>query len=301
MSSAVLAGIELGGTKCVCTLGSGPDDIRAQLTLPTHDPQTTLVAIADLLERWRGDFGEPVALGIASFGPIDLRHDSPAYGRIQASPKTQWQDADLIGFFSRHFRGPIALTTDVIGAALAEGRWGAARGLTDYAYITVGTGVGVGLIASGTPLVGIHHPEMGHVRVARMPGDDWGGSCSFHGACVEGLASGPAIEARCGQPAASIAADSPVWDSVAHALTQLAHLLAVSVAPQRILIGGGVVSGRPELLARIRGGLAQSLNGYLRVKEVATACGLDHYIMSPGLGTGAGPFGALAIADSAVR
>lgn len=292
----IFAGIELGGTKCVCTLGTGPDDIRAQLTVATSDPRTTLQAIADLLERWRADFGEPAALGIASFGPVDLRHGSPGYGRIQATPKAQWQGVDLVGFFSRCFPGPIALTTDVIGAALAEGRWGAARGLTDYAYVTVGTGVGVGLIASGVPLMGIHHPEMGHVRIARMPGDDWPGSCPFHGACLEGLASGPAIEARCGQPAVHVPAGSPVWETVAHALTQLAHLLAVSVAPQRILIGGGVVSDRPELFAGIRRGLAHSLNGYLQAQEVATARGLEQYVTPPGLGKGAGPLGALAVA-----
>jgi len=292
----ILVGIELGGTKCVCTLGTGPDDVRAQVTVPTGDPATTLDAIADVLERWRGDFGEPAALGIASFGPIDLRRDSPTYGRIQATPKARWRGVDLVSFFSQRFQGPVSLTTDVIGAALAEGRWGAARGLTDYAYVTVGTGVGVGLVVSGTPVIGIHHPEMGHARIARMPGDEWAGSCPFHGACIEGLASGPAIEARCGQPAARIAAESPVWDTVAHALAQLAHLLAVSVAPQRILIGGGVIGDRPELFGRIRQGLAQSLNSYLRVEEVTTARGLDQYVMPPGLGAGAGPLGALAIA-----
>ena len=296
MPSAIFAGLEMGGTKCVCTLGTGPDDIRAQQTLATRDPETTLGAIADILDGWRREYGELSALGIAAFGPLDLRRDSPTYGRIQATPKELWRNIDLLGFFSRRFAAPVALTTDVIGAALAEGRWGDARGLTDYAYVTVGTGVGVGLVVAGVPLIGAHHPELGHVRIARLPGDAWPGSCPFHGACLEGLASGPAIQARSGRPAASLPADSPVWDTVVHALSQLAHLLAVSVAPQRILIGGGVVHDRPELFPRIRRALAQSLNGYLHMEEVITPSGLDRYIAPPGLGSGAGPLGALAIA-----
>jgi fructokinase len=299
MPSAILAGIEMGGTKCVCTLGTGPEDIRAQQTLPTRDPATTLAAIADLLDHWHREFGPPAAIGVAAFGPIDLRRGSPTYGRIQSTPKALWRNCDLAGFFSSRFAAPVGLTTDVIGAALAEGRWGAARGLSDYAYMTVGTGVGVGLIAAGAPVIGLHHPELGHVRIARMPGDDWPGNCTFHGACVEGLASGPAIQARSGQAAHELGADSPVWEGVAHAIAQLSHLLAVSSGPQRILIGGGVPTARPELFPRIRGLLAQSLNGYLDVYEVTSAEGLDQYVVPPGLGSLAGPLGSLAIAADA--
>jgi fructokinase len=300
MSSAILAGIEMGGTKCVCTLGTGPNDIRAQQTLPTRDPATTLPAIADLLDRWCREFGPLAAIGVAAFGPIDLRRDSPTYGRIQATPKELWRHCDLRGFFAHRFDAPIGLTTDVIGAALAEGRWGAARGLRDYAYVTVGTGVGVGLIVAGKPVTGLHHPELGHVRVARMAGDDWPGHCTFHGACVEGLASGPAIQARSGRAAHELPVDSPVWESVAHAIAQLTHVLAVSVAPQRILIGGGVAVARPELFPRIRGLLAQSLNGYLDVREITSAAGLERYVVPPGLGSGAGPLGALATAADSI-
>ena len=298
MPSTLLAGIEMGGTKCVCTLGTGPDAIRAQQTLPTREPASTLAGIADLLETWISRFGTLSAIGVAAFGPIDLRIDSPTYGRIRATPKELWRDVDLAGFFSRRFAVPVGLTTDVIGAALAEGRWGAARGLTDYAYVTVGTGVGVGLVVAGKPVIGRHHPELGHARIARMPGDDWAGHCIFHGPCIEGLASGPAIEARSGLPPQALPPDSPVWDTVTHALTQLAHILAVSVAPQKILIGGGVVSTRPELMPRIRRSLAESLNGYLDMEEVIS--GLDEYIVPPGLGTRAGPLGAIAIAADSV-
>jgi fructokinase len=293
MPSAIFAGVEMGGTKCICTLGTGPEDIRAQEVLPTRDPGTTLAAIADVLDLWSESVGAFAAIGVASFGPLDLHRGSRTYGRIRSTPKELWGNIDLLGFFSRRFAAPVGLTTDVIGAALAEGRWGGARGLTDYAYVTIGTGIGVGLVAAGKPVIGCHHPELGHVRIARLPGDDWPGNCPFHGDCVEGLASGPAIEARCGQPAAGVAATNPVWDTVAHALAQLAHILVLSVAPQRILIGGGV-SAQPHLFPRIRRSLAVSLNGYLDIEEVSS--GLDQYIALPGLGSRAGPLGALALA-----
>jgi fructokinase len=294
MPSATFAGVEMGGTKCVCILGTGPDDIRAQELVPTRDPETTLGSIAAVLGRWHAGPGRFEAIGVASFGPLDLRRGSPTYGRIGATPKERWTGVDLAGFFSRRFAVPVGFTTDVIGAALAEGRWGAARGLSDYAYITVGTGVGVGMVVAGKPVLGCHHPELGHVRVVRSAGDDWPGSCRFHGDCVEGLTSGPAIEARSGGSAVNLPENSPIWDTVAHALGQLAHILVVSVAPQRILIGGGVISAQSHLFARIRSCFATSLNGYLDIPEVTA--GLDLYIGPPGLGTRAGPLGALALA-----
>jgi fructokinase len=288
------AGVELGGTKCVCILGTGPADIRGQEAVPTTDPVTTLGAIARVLERWQMMAGKFAAIGIASFGPIDLRRDSRSYGHVGNTPKALWAGVDLAGFFSTHFAVPVGLSTDVIGAALAEGRWGAARGLNDYAYITVGTGVGVGMVVGGRTLSGRHHPELGHVRVVRATGDEWPGSCRFHGACVEGLASGTAIEARSGTSAANVPEDSPIWESVAHALAQLAHILALSVAPQRILIGGGVIGARPHLFPQIRAHFTTSLNGYLDMPELAS--GQEPYIGPPGLGAHAGPLGALALA-----
>ncbi len=297
MSHAIFAGVEMGGSKCICTLGSGPHEVRAQQLLPTRDPATTLAAIAQVLQSWNAQAEAFAALGVACFGPLDLRRDSRTYGRIGSTPKAHWSHVDVHGFFADRFAVPIGLSTDVIGAALAEGRWGAARTLQDYAYVTVGTGVGVGLVAAGRPLIGCHHPELGHVRVARARGDDWPGHCLFHGDCVEGLASGPAIEARSGMPADSLPQDSPIWDAVAHALGQLAHILVVSVAPQRILIGGGVVSAQPHLLARIRQSLTASLNGYLELEQLSS--GLDRYLDAPGLGTQAGPLGALALAADA--
>src|ERR1700728_761141 len=246
MSSAMFAGVEMGGTKCVCILGTGPNDIRGEEVLPTRDPATTLETIAQVLERWYASVGKFEAIGVASFGPLDLHDRSRSFGRIGTTPKEGWSGVDLAGFFSRRFSVPVGFSTDVIGAAMAEGLWGAAGGLTDYAYITVGTGIGVGMVVSGKPVLGRHHPELRHVRVGRLAGDDWPGSCRFHGDCVEGLASGPAIEARSGLAAANLPEDSPVWDMVSHALGQLTHILVASVAPQRILIGGGVLSARRQ-------------------------------------------------------
>jgi len=294
MSATLLAGVELGGTKCVCILGTGPDDIRARITVPTLDPDTTLDSIAAIIQKWREQPGPPVALGVASFGPIDLRRDSPTYGCMGATPKHGWANADIAGYFTRRFALPVGITTDVIGAALAEGRWGDAQGLSDYAYITVGTGIGAGLIVAGQSVFGCHHPEVGHARIVRAPGDTWPGNCPFHGDCIEGLASGPAIEARSGRPAGSLESDSPVWETVVHALAQLNHLLVVTAAPQRILVGGGVMSAQPHLFPRIRRAVLESLNGYLHIPQVLND--IDRFIAPPGLGTLAGPLGALAIA-----
>jgi fructokinase len=299
MSATLLAGVELGGTKCVCILGTGPDDIRARVTVPTLDPDTTLDSIAAVIQKWREAAGSPVALGVASFGPIDLRRDSPTYGCMGATPKQGWANADIAGYFTRRFALPMGITTDVIGAALAEGRWGDAQGLSDYAYITVGTGIGAGLIVAGQSVFGCHHPEVGHARIVRARGDTWPGNCPFHGDCIEGLASGPAIEARSGKPAGSVEADSPVWETVVHALAQLNHLLVVTAAPQRILIGGGVMSAQPHLFPRIRRAVLESLNGYLHIPQVLND--IDRFIAPPGLGTLAGPLGALAVAATIER
>jgi fructokinase len=293
----LLGGVELGGTKCVCILGTGPDDVRAQVRVPTGEREQTLKTIAAVLDSWQSAHGPLAALGIASFGPLDFRHGSTTYGHITATAKRGWTATDVVGRLRRSGSVPVGLNTDVNGAALAEGRWGAARGLTDFAYVTVGTGVGVGLVVAGKTVFGCNHTELGHLRVVRVPDDDWPGACEFHGACVEGLASGAAIAARANCPATSIAADDPVWGLAAHALAQLVHAIVLATAPQRILLGGGVINGRPELLIQIRRKVTESLNGYLALDELAR--GLDQFIAPPGLGALAGPLGALALAADA--
>ena len=282
----------------MCILGTGPEDIRAQERLTTRDPEATLSHVESILTQWHARHGGIAALGVASFGPLDLDRSSATHGFIKATTKPAWSHTDVAGRLARHLGVPVGVNTDVNGAALAEGRWGAARGLRNHAYVTVGTGVGVGLIVNGAPVWGCNHTEMGHIRVVRMPEDRWPGSCVFHGDCVEGLASGPAIEARVGASADTLDADHPVWGTVVHALSQLLHSMVLTTAPERILIGGGVMAARPFLFDRLREELRRSLNRYVEAHEVGA--GIDQYVVPPGLGTLAGPLGALALAANAL-
>jgi fructokinase len=291
----LLGGVELGGTKCVCLLGSGPGDIREQLAVPTGvDAAATLARLAEVWRGWQVQHGPVAALGIASFGPLDLDPRSPTHGYITATPKPGWGHTDILGPLSRACDAPVGLDTDVNGAALAEGRWGGAQALANFAYITVGTGVGVGVVVAGRPVMGFSHPELGHIRVVRRAGDEWPGSCPFHGDCVEGLAAGVAIARRTGRDASGLPADDPAWELVAHALGQLLHTLVLATAPQRILLGGGVMHGQAHLYPRLRQELRRSLNGYVEAQQVGA--GLDAYVVPAKLGAQAGPLGALAVA-----
>lgn len=292
-ASELVAGIELGGTKCICTLAVGPDHVVAQRTVPTEDPDTTLSAIEGVLAEWLLEHGFR-SLGIASFGPVDLDPSSSSFGSILATTKRGWADTDVAGRLSASFDVPVAFDTDVNGAAIAEMTWGSGRGLRDFAYITVGTGVGVGLVVDGKPIRGLGHCEMGHLRVPRLPDDTVASTCSFHKDCVEGLAAGPAIEAALeGQSFDSVGADHPVWDRVAHTVVCLCHALVCSTAPNRIAIGGGVFTRQPHLLSRIEPMLRDSINGY-----VALPSGVD-YVVAPELGDQAGALGPVAMALAA--
>jgi fructokinase len=295
----LLGGVELGGTKCICLIGTGPGDIRQQRTIPTAEAHSTLAEIERTLLDWQSQCGPVAALGIASFGPVDLSPHSPTYGFITSTPKPGWQRTDVGRRLARALQVPLGFDTDVNGAALAEGRWGAARGLDDYAYITVGTGIGVGVIAAGRPIGGISHPELGHIRVARRLGDAWPGACEFHGDCLEGLAAGPAIEKRLGVRAEQLAADDPVWELVVHALAQLLYTLVLAAAPQRILLGGGVMNAQRHLFARLRRELQRNLNHYMALPQLEHD--IDQYVQPAELGALAGPLGALALAQDALR
>jgi fructokinase len=288
------AGVELGGTKSVCILGTGPDDVRAIERVPTRTYQETLRDIERILGRWRDQYGRIRALGIASFGPLDLRVQSNTYGFVTSTAKTGWRNSDVAQRLRRHFEIPVRIDTDVNGAALAEGRWGGGVGFTDYAYVTVGTGIGAGVVVGGKTIHGINHPELGHIRSARKPGDSFHGVCKFHGDCAEGLASGPAIEARAGMPARDIPVDHPVWNLVAHDLAQLLHTLVLTTAPGRIFLGGGVPSGQAHLFERLQTELRRSLNRYVEAPELEHE--IAQYVTPPGLGTMSGPLGALALA-----
>jgi fructokinase len=291
--SPLIAGIELGGTKCICVLATGPDDIRDEVRIPTTSPEETLSAIEAVLGRWSGY----AALGIASFGPVSIDRAAPNYGFITATTKPGWSNTDVGQRLAARAGVPTGFNSDVAGAALGEGRWGAAQGIADHAYVTVGTGIGVGLVLRGEPTNGLTHPELGHIRPVRLPGDSWPGSCPFHGDCLEGLAAGTAIRARTGKGADELAADDPVWDGVAHALAQLAHTLVLTGIPRRIVMGGGVMTGIPHLLPRIRLQLIESLGGYGDTSELEP---VDAYVVPAMLGNNAGPLGAIELGNRAI-
>ena len=288
----LVAGVELGGTKCIAVIASGRDIVsRAQW--PTgDDPAVTLGAIARWLDGKARDH-RFAALGVASFGPLRLDKRAVDYACILNTPKPGWSGTDILAGLADCFEGPIAVDTDVAGAALAEGRWGAAIGCASHVYLTIGTGIGGGFVINGQPLHGTLHPEMGHVRVRRAPGDCFAGVCPVHGDCLEGLASGPAIAARAGQPADTLAADHPVWLQIAEEIADLMASLILMLAPHRIIIGGGVGQGQPDLLALIHQATERTLGGYLPGNDLPT---LDALIVHPKFGAEAGVYGAIALA-----
>lgn len=287
----LIAGVELGGTKIVCLLASGPDDIVEQVRIPTTTPDEALGEARKVLSRWHASHGF-AALGVGSFGPLELDSRSPRYGRIVSTPKPGWSEADL-NVLGADLDVPVRIDTDVNGAAFAEGRWGAARGLLSHAYVTVGTGIGVGSIVGGRSVQGLGHAEAGHVRIGRLPADDWPGVCPYHGDCAEGLASGPALEARAGRPGDQIDPADPAWDMAIHALGGLLHNIVLTTAPERILLGGGVPHGQPWLFPRLRRALLDSLNGYATADRIAAD--IDQFLRAPALGDRAGPLGAIAL------
>jgi len=292
-----IVGIELGGTKIICTLARGHDDIVETRRLATRDPVSTLADIERLLDGWMRTH-DVRALGIGSFGPIELNRSSDDFGRIGKTTKPGWHGADVVQRLMRRYDVPTGADTDVNAAALAEGRWGAARGLSSWTYITVGTGVGAGIVVGGQTVHGLGHPEAGHMLVRREPGDEWEGACPFHGDCVEGLVSGPAIERRTGMSGDAIADDHPVWEHVADALATMMHNMLFTVVPERILLGGGVPSRRPFLIPMIRSRLEPRMGGYAGSDIIAAQ--LETLLVAPGLGDEAGPLGSLALALDAL-
>jgi fructokinase len=306
-----LVGIELGGTKCICTLGTQSGEILASVSLPTgsnadhtlNEIKASLRALIAKQAQSSAGF-QPAALGIASFGPLDLNPASPNYGSITATPKPGWSQTPILRPLGAELNVPTLITTDVNGAALAEGQWGAAQGLSNFIYVTIGTGIGAGIVSNGHLLQGLTHPEIGHMRipVARTSDEQasvWAGSCSFHGDCLEGLASGTAIEARTGQSARTLPQDHPVWEVVAKALAHMCHNLTLTLAPQRILLGGGIMMGHAHLVERIRREFLLSLNDYANLTQLIGD--EAQFIQLAGLGDRAGPLGSLALAKAALQ
>lgn len=288
----VSAGIEAGGTKFVCAVGTGPDDLLDSTVVPTTTPAETLARVRAFIDRPR-DGVRVGRVGVASFGPLDLRPGSPRYGRITTTPKPGWAGTDLLGAVGGWVDGPVVLDTDVNGAAVGEHRWGAARGVASSAYLTVGTGIGGGAVVGGRVLGGQVHPEMGHLHVQRHPDDGFAGSCPFHGDCLEGLASGPAIRARVGRPAHDLGAELPrVVATEAWYLAQLVTTVALVLSPERVVLGGGVL-GMPGLMAAVRVAVLDRLAGALDGTPVADDVG--SWLVRPRLGSMSGVLGAIAL------
>ncbi|WP_295245534.1 ROK family protein [uncultured Brevundimonas sp.] len=287
------AGIEIGGTKTLVGFGHGPDDLGDVVRIETTTPEATMAAVGEVLRAHDRNDGLE-GIGVASFGPVRVAPDAPDYGRILKTPKAGWSDADILAPL-RAFDVPIGLATDVGGAALAEGRWGACVGIDDHIYVTVGTGVGMGVVANGRLVHGALHPEAGHmsVRTSANP-DPFAGVCPFHGDCLEGLVCGPAIAARLGRPGEIVELDDPVWDVVAGHLAQMAANLTYVLSPRRIVIGGGV-GGAEHLLVRVRKALGERLGEYL--PHLSEKDALNDYIRQPQLGARSGVLGALILAQ----
>lgn len=291
----MFAGIEAGGTKWVCAVGTGPDQLVALERFPTTTPAETIGQVLDFLRQFAG----LKAIGVGSFGPIDLHPASPTDGYITTTPKAGWQFTDLVGPLRATFGLPVGFDTDVNAAALGEWRWGAAQGLDTFVYLTIGTGIGGGARVNGKLLHGLLHPEMGHMLMRRdAVRDAFAGVCPFHGDCLEGLATGPALEKRWGARAETLPIEHPAWELEAHYLAQAVVNLICIFSPERIILGGGVMQP-PQVFALLRPAVQQLLNGYLQMPQITER--IDEYIVPPGLGDRAGVLGALALAQAAER
>lgn len=301
-NTPALGAVEAGGAKFVCAIGSGPRDlIRA--TIPTTTPEETLGRVVEFFQdqaEANVKSASLPALGVASFGPVDLDPRSSTFGFITSTPKPGWSKVDICGVLRRALGIAVAFDTDVNAAALAEARWGAARGLDNVLYITVGTGIGGGVLVDGSPLHGLIHPEMGHILVPHDRDEDpFPGACPFHNDCFEGLASGLAMELRWGVKAERLLEpDHPAWRLEARYLGMgLANLVCV-LSPRRIVLGGGVMHNL-ALFPMIRRSLRGSLNGYVQAPDILES--IDSYVVPPLLGDDAGVLGALVLAERLVR
>jgi fructokinase len=289
--------VEAGGTKFVCAIGDASGTILVEERFATRDPQSTLETLRACLHGQIAKIGPLAAIGVGSFGPIELQRRSPQYGHILQTPKSGWSGTDLVGVLAREFACPIGFDTDVTAAALAEHRWGAAQDVEDLVYVTVGTGIGAGALVDGRPLHGLMHPEMGHIHPRRHAEDaQFAGICPFHGDCLEGVASGPAIIARAGISLDQLDPSHSEWRIEADYLGQLCAHLVLTLSPQRIVMGGGVMT-QTRLLPLIAARMQYWLKGYVNRPQLRDA--VDRYIVAPQLGAVAGVSGALALALAA--
>jgi fructokinase len=288
----LLGAIEAGGTKFLCAISDRDGATLMRTRIPTTTPQETLGAASAFFSDATAQYGTLSAFSIGSFGPLSLNPVANDFGCITSTPKTGWQDVDLLAHFRRSFDAPMALDTDVNCAAVGERLFGSGQGLDTFCYVTVGTGIGVGMVINGAPHGGANHPEAGHIALPRAPGDDvFAGICPYHGDCLEGLACGPAMHARWGVPAEALPSDHPAWDIEADYLAGLCVTLTYTVRPDRIIIGGGVM--QPQMYDRVRRALTAKLAGY---DASMRSIEMTDYITAPTAGSSAGLTGSLALA-----
>lgn len=286
----IYGGIEAGGTKMICVIGDENGRILDRMQIPTKTPEETMPIMIDYFK------GKDIkALGIACFGPIDLNKDSKTYGYITSTPKLAWKNYDIVGAFKKELGVPIGFDTDVNGSLLGEITWGCAKGLTDALYLTIGTGVGGGVMAGGKLLHGMLHPELGHIKMAVADGDTYKGKCPYHGTCFEGMAAGPAIEDRWGKKAVELADDDKVWDLESTYIAQALCTYILTLSPQIIILGGGVMH-QEQLFPLIRKKVLEQLNGYIVTKELKD---IDNYIVPASLNDDQGIMGAVKLAIDA--
>ena len=289
-------GIEAGGTKFVCAIGNQHGEISAEERFPTTKPSETIGRTIAFF-RQHAAKTQLSAIGIAAFGPIDPNPNSPTWGHITTTPKQHWANTDLAGTIQRSLGVPVGFDTDVNGAALGEHRWGAAQGLDTFIYYTIGTGVGGGGMVGGKLMHGLIHPEMGHIRIPHdMERDPFGGLCPYHGDCFEGLAAGPAIEARWNIKGQDLPEDHEAWELEADYIALAMQNTVMLLSPQRIILGGGVME-QPQLLPLVRQRTLSLLNGYVQTPAILDD--IDNFIVAPELGNQAGVKGAIALAINA--
>ena len=289
---SVYGGIETGGTKWALAIGTAPDDLCATETIAPTTPGETIARTVAFFER----HGPVNAVGIGSFGPVDQKPGSATWGYVTTTPKPGWAHTNLGQEIRRRLSVPVAFDTDVNAAALGEHRWGAAQGLDTFCYITVGTGIGGGGMARGKLLHGLVHPEFGHMRIPHdRKADPFPGVCPYHGDCLEGLASGIALAERWGAPAADLDGTPAVWELEAHYLALGVVSVICVLSPERVILGGGVMT-RTELLPLVQREVSALLNGYIDAAELRE--GIADYVTLPGLGSSAGVLGAIALAQA---
>lgn len=285
----MLGAIEAGGTKFVCAVSDADLNILEKITIPTTNSEETFAAVFDFFDQY-----ELQAIGIGSFGPIDVNPNSKTYGYITSTPKRLWRDTDFLGVFKERYEIPIGWNTDVNAAALAEVTLGAAKDKASCVYITVGTGVGGGAVINGEPLTGLGHPEMGHIHLPRHEKDSYPGFCDYHGDCLEGLAAGPAIEGRFGVKAENLSKDHEAWEIEAHYLAHAAMTYTMTLSPDCIIFGGGVMH-QTHLFTLIREKFEDILGEYVNLPA------LDKYIIPTGLGNDSGILGSLLLAKNSIN